>query len=299
MIAKEMTMFDYVKYFDECNVPSAGIDTVSIYIHPYLINKHPYFHEQGNVNEAINLRRKIERDHLTKKIYRTDYLMDIQAEAINPNINIFHQVLELIVKLFQADILSFSTKPYMELIYYFLVYNFDRFFAIDYVDFYFNIKEEDAILLGNIDSRFPNTQYSSDNCIKTYNRILRLKHKNTIPHKKIEKITYPRRIEFHLNRITCRYLNCMNLNGTYDMVFQYYLNFFARKWRKYKHQLINIPSIEESDYHYLKQIDNLAFAMTIPHNMALVKSPLKPIPNKKAKKDRIDSDWLPRFISGK
>jgi hypothetical protein len=299
MTARGIRMFNYPTYYNEWNGPQAGIDTISIYIYPYLINKHSYFHEQGNANEAINLRRKTERDYLTKKIYRTDYLMDIQAEAINPNLNIFHQILELIVKLFQADILSFSTKPHEELIYYFLVYNFDRLFAIDYVDFYFDIKEEEAILLGNIDNRYPNTQYSSDNCIKTYNRISRLKCKNTISHKKIENIVYPRRIEFHLTRKTCRYLNCMNLNGTYDMVFQYYLHFFVRKWRKYRHQLISIPNIKESDYHYLKQIDILAFAMTIPHNMALAKSPLKPVPYKKAKKNEIGNNWLPRFVTGK
>ena len=112
-------------------------------------------------------------------------------------------------------------------------------------------------------------------------------------------MTYTRRIEFHLTRATCRYLSCENINGTFDEVFWKYLHFFARRWLKYRRQIINIPSLNESDYHYLKEINTLAFSHTIPHNKALTKTPPKPIPFKHAKKHEVDYDWFPRFISGK
>lgn len=299
-MGKERVMFDYPTYYDEWNGPEAGIDTISIWIHPYLINKHSDFHKQGNGNKAINLRKKIERNPITKKIYRTDYIMEVQAEAINQDFNILHQIFCLIIKLFQSGILTLRNMPDENMLYNFLSCNFNTLFSLDYMDFFFDIKEDNAKLLGQINPRYPNTQYSSDNSMKTYNRIPKLKQKNTIQHTKIDGMAYPRRIEFHLTRSTCRYLSITNLDGNFDIVFQKYLHFFSRKWLKYKRQLIDIPNDKISDYYYLSQIDNLAFSShTIPHNKALDKSPLKPIPYKKAKKNEADSNWLPGFVTGK
>jgi hypothetical protein len=292
-------MNNYTWYFDEWSVPPAGIDTISIWIHPYLVNKPLTFHKKGNANKAVNLRIKQEKDHLTKRPVRTNHIMDIQAEAINPNDNILNQVYAYIVTLFQEKILTIRNFVDEYLMTNFINTNFNQLFAVNFIDFYFDINEDDAVLLGKKDSRFPNTQYSSDNSVKTYDRAVRLKQKNTIPHQYIDEIENKRRIEFHLNRETCRYLNCCNLDGTFDMVFLRYLPFLARKWLKYRRDIISIPNLDESSYYYLKQINTLANKRTIPHNKPLMKTPLKPIPFKKAKKNETDHDWFARFSSGK
>ena len=296
-------MFDYPRYFNEWDVPPAGIDTISIWIHPYLINynkdAHKAFHKEGNVHEAINLRLNQEIDYKTKRVIRTNYHIDIQAEAINPNNDILYQILGYIISLFHSEILIIRDIPDEALFMPFLMHNFNSLFALNYIDFYFDIKEEDIKLLGVINPNYPNTQYSMDGSLKTYNRIKRLKQKKTIKNELIEKIINPRRIEFHLNRETCRYLNCNNLNGDFNRVFLNYIYFLARKWLKYKRQIIDIPNITKSDYHYLKQIDSVAHQLTIPYTKSLEKTPRKPVPFKKAKKKEVDYDWFPKFLSGK
>jgi len=296
-------MFDYPRYFNEWDVPPAGIDTISIWIHPYLINydkdAHKAFHKEGNVREAINLRLNQETDYITKRVIRTNYHMDIQAEAINPNDNIFNQILGYLIELFHSEILTARDIPDETLFMPFLMHNFNALFSLNYIDFYFDIREEDAILPGWVNPKYPNTQYSTDYSLKTYNRIVQLKQKNAIKHELIEQITHPRRIEFHLTRETCRYLHCNNLNGDFNAVFLKHIPFFARKWLRYKRQIIDIPNIKKSDYHYLKQIDSVANQSTIPHTKSLEKTPRKPVPFKKAKKNEVDYDWFPRFLSGK
>jgi hypothetical protein len=102
--------------------------------------------------------------------------------------------------------------------------------------------------------------------------IRKLRYKNTIKHGIIDRIVNARRIEFHLTRRTCRYLNCNNLYGTFDFVFHNHLNYLVRHWQKYTQQIIDIPDISETGNFYLKKIDNLTFSRTIPHNKALEKS---------------------------
>jgi hypothetical protein len=292
-------MTNNILFFSEWNVPSSGIDTISIWIHPYLIKDFSMFHEKGNINKSVNLRKKHEIAYKIQKPIRTNYFIDIQAEAINPNINILDQIFMYIFDLFNTNILFIRNISDEAKLIDFLKMSFNALFSINFIDFYFDIKNENVILLGDINPNYPNTQYSTNGCIKTYDRKIRLKHKNTISYEIIDEIINARRIEFHLTRTTCRYLNCINLHGTFDFVFHNHLNYLARQWLKYKRQIIKIKDINEIDNFYLKKIDNLALSRTIPHNKALEKSPPMPIPYKKAKQNEVDLDWFPKFISDK
>lgn len=292
-------MISHPLYFNEWDVPPAGIDTISLWIHPYLINKHSAFHGRGNANEAVNLRKKSITNRFIKKTIWTEYIIDIQAEAINPNANIFYQVLEYIIMLFKSGILAIQQAPCESLLRSFLIQNFNRLFALDFIDFYFDVKEEDAVLSAVKGQRYPNARCCKGFRIKTYDRIGRLKQKHTIKHQLIDQMKFPRRIEFHLTRRTCGYLNCINLDGDFNAVFFRFLNFLARKWLKYKRHIIDIPNLNASEYHYLKQINSVAFSLTIPHTKSLAKTPRKPIPNKKAKDNETDCNWLPQFIAKK
>jgi hypothetical protein len=290
-------MITYPRYFYEWDLPIAGIDTISIWIHPHLIKDHSAFKIRGNANESINLRIKKEKDHIAKKTIRTNYIMDIQAEAINPAWNILYQIYEYIAQLFHSGILYIRNTHKNFNYHLFIAYNFNQLFSIDFIDFYFDIKEEDAILCGQVNKNYPNTQYTSDSSIKTYNRANRLKQKNTISHCLIDKMVFSRRIEFHLTWQTCRYLSNNNICGTFDQIFLKYLHFLARKWLRYKKEIIDIPKIISSDYYYLKQIEFVAFANKIPHNKALEKSPLKPIPYNRKGKDNLGNEWFVEFIT--
>jgi len=280
-------MSTYPIYFNECNVPQAGIDTISILINPDIVKKHSLFHEFGNNNSPINLRIKKYIDPITKRTIQTNYFIDIQAEMINYNFNIRSQIVHYILYLFKSEILSINNHD-ESFVIDFVNNNFNLLFALDFIDFYFDIKEEDAVILGEISQQHPNTQYCKDGRIKTYNRQLRLKQKNNLPHDLINQIPLPRRIEFHLKRRTCPYLDINNLNGDFNVVFRRYLFFLARKWRKYKRYIIDIPNLKESNYYYLKLIENVAFSSTIPHTKSL----LKPEPFKKVKKDKANQCWL-------
>jgi len=279
-------MSDYPRYFNEWNVPPAGIDTISILIRPDLVKKHSFFHENGNNNASINLRIKRYIDQITKKNLQTNYFMDIQAEAINFNWNIRGQIIHYILCLFKSAILGLNNDSDEQFIKDFVNNNFNSFFNLDFIDFYFDIREEDAVILGEINQQYPNTQYCKDGRIKTYNRQKRLKQKNNLPHELINQILLPRRIEFHLKKRTCPYLHIDNLDGNFNTVFNKHLFFLARKWRKYKRYIINIPNLMRSPYYYLKAIEKVAFSNTIPHTKSLIKHE----PFKRTKKYKAEQD---------
>jgi len=281
-------MSDNQWYYDEWNVPSAGIDTISISINPEIIKNYSYFHELGNNNSPINLRIKRYIDQTTKKTLQTNYFMDIQAEAIHYSYNIRGQIINYILHLFKSNILGLINNFDELYIKDFVNNNFNSLFTLDFLDFYFDIREEDAVILGEINQKYPNTQYCKDGRIKTYNRQERLKQKNNLPHELINQIPLPRRIEFHLKKRTCPYLNIKNLDGNFNTVFQRHLFFLARKWRKYKRYIIDIPNLMQSPYYYLKAIEKVAFSNTIPHTKSLFKSE----PFKREKKNKSGQDWL-------
>jgi hypothetical protein len=290
-IAKEKIMFNYPQYFKEWDVPQAGISAISMYIHPNLINKHSLFHEKGNVNEAINFRKVKIKKRFSEDTVWTNYVIDIQTEALNPNANILGQVFGYITLAFQSKILSFRNYPDESLVMDFLKQSFQTLFVIDFIDFYFDIREDDAILLGKKNQSFPDAQYYDGFHIKTYDRINQLKNRRNIDSQLVNQMQFPRRIEFHLSRRICEHLHYANLDGDFNTVFYNYLRSLSQKWYEYKGSLIDIPNIQESDYHYLKQIDSVAFSPIMSHDNALEKTPRKPMPNKKARAGENKADY--------
>jgi hypothetical protein len=290
-------MISYNRYFDEWDMPPSGIDTISIWINPLLINRFEDFYERGNIHEAINLRRFTETTRQGQSI-RTNYLIDIQAEVINPDSDILEQVLGYLSSLVYYGTLKPMHNADMVTTTNFFRTSFSSLFSIDCLDFYFDLKAGDVNPLGVPDPKHPNTYYSKDypSSLKTYSRVERLKHKNHISYSLIEKMEYHERIEFHLARGNCDYLDCRNLQGTYELVFLRYLPQLARKWYDHRRTVVKVPNLRGLPYaHHLRQIDEVAYQGRIPHYRDLLKTPRKPTPFKHAKKNEVDMNWLPAF----
>jgi len=167
-------------YFKECFTPQSGIDTITVWIHPTIIDRFDQFHEYGNNNQPINLRFSKEANSKTNIVYRTNYSVDIQAEAINPNNDILDQVLSILVELTHEGILLHpQLGQHINDLKNFFYRNFDRLFALDALDFYFDLRKEDMRLLGEENPYFPTTRYSLvyPSVLKAYSRTAKLRQK--------------------------------------------------------------------------------------------------------------------------
>jgi hypothetical protein len=265
--------------------PPSGIDTITIWIRPDIITRSDMFHEYGNINQTVNLRFKKQVDPRTKAIYGTDFFIDIQAEAVDPNYDIKEQVVSILSSMAYDGIIHYPQMDnYINSLRDFFYYNFDRFFALQNLDFYFDLRDEDMHLLGESNPAYPNTRYSLHYppVLKAYNRREKLKQKKHIPYEEIENMDYPARIEFSLCRDNCDYLNMHNLNGSYENVFLQYLPFLARKWRDNRYEVVKVEERNITYDHHLRQVITVA-GQRIPH-YTLYSTPLKPIPNKQVKK---------------
>jgi hypothetical protein len=290
---------NYPCYFKEGFTPPAGIDTITIWLHPAIIANPQLFHKQCNNNNGINLRFKQEINHRTNELIRTNFIVDIQAEAIDPNNDISFQVISILESLTFNDVLHrpqgidiFDLKSFFQ-------NNFDRLFALDGLDFYFDLRNDDIRLLGKPNPKCPNIRYSSvyPSVLKAYHRSERLKHKRNISYEEIDNMEYPERIEFSLCRGNCEYLNIRNLAGTYDNIFLRYLPFLARKWFNNRHEVVEVNKRNLVNYaHHLNQIIAVA-GQRIPQYDDLYKTPPKPIPYKSARRNEVDYNFIARFYS--
>jgi hypothetical protein len=273
-------MIPYARFSNELDGPSEGIDTVSIWVNPSIINRFDDFHENGNIREAINCRFKIERDHRTGRFIKKNYFIDIQAEALDPHADILEQILLHLIKFVYEGTLKYFNNTDMPVIAHFLMENFTSFFTINSLDFYFDLKEGECVLMGNANP-YDATRYSSDypSSLKVYSKVLRQKHKNHIPHNQIEQMAYQDRIEFHLANGNCGYLDYRNLQGTFEVVFFRYLPQLARKWYARRCEVVQVPNLYKLPYaHHLRQIHDMAFTGHIPQYRELMKTPLRPKP---------------------
>jgi hypothetical protein len=286
-------------YFQEGFTPQSGIDTITIWVHPVIINCPDQFHEQGNNNQPINLRFKREKALKTNSPIRTNYLVDIQAEAIDPNNDIRDQVLSILINLTHVGTLYCpQSGRHISDLKSFFYSNFDRLFALDRLDFYFDLMNDDMRLVGEANPDYPNTRYSSGNpsVLKAYFRTERLRQKQHISYEDIENMDYKARIEFSLRRANCDFLNICNLEGSYEYVFLRYLPFLARKWHDYRYQIVEVEERNLSYAHHLRKIITTA-GHRIPHynNNNLLQTPLKPIPYKTAKMNEVDNNFIAQF----
>ena len=291
---------NYPFYFNEGFTPQSGIDTIAIWIHPWIINNHSVFYENGNNNDFINLRFKRENDQITGNTIRTNFFVDIQAEEINPYDDVLDQILNILCFLVENRILHNPKKIDLCNIKGFFYTNFDRLFALDALDFYHDLRNEDVRLLGKLNKNYPNTRYSSrvrgnPSILKVYSRQERLKQKRNISYEKIENIEYTTRIEFSLRRGTCEYLNAMNLTGSYENIFFKYLPFLARKWREYRYEIVEVLERNILYAHNLRQI--IAVSRQRIPQYELHNTPKKPIPFKSAKKNELDYNFMAVYYS--
>ena len=288
---------NHTVYYKEGATPVSGIDTISIWLHPDIINRPEHFHERGNNNSPVNLRYKKEFAYGFQFPIRTNYLIDIQAEAINPNSDILEQVLSIIIEYTKDNTIHHHHNVDLYTINNFFHENMDRLFALDALDFYFDLHSEDVRLRGKPNPAYPNTRYSSGNpsILKVYSRLMKLQQKRHVAYMDIDNMEYPTRIEFSLRRENCNYLNLRNLSGTYEYIFLGYLPFLARKWLNYRSEIVEVSSCDIDYAHHLRQIMAVA-GRRIPR-YDLLKTPKKPIPNNRIGRKEVDSNFIPGFYS--
>ena len=263
--------------FHEWNMPNAGIDTIAIWIHPSLVNRHADFHKYGNNNKSINCRFK--REMFKGKIMRTNCIIDIQAEAINPDFDILSQIIHILAQFVYCGTLKLPDNANTQDVPGFFFENFPYLFSVNKLDFYFDFRHGDCEVKDNGDMEFSSTAYSKDypSSLKSYNRIDRLIKKNNLPHDTIRQMEFPMRVEFHLERGNCGYLAYQNLQGTFDAVFLAFLPLLARKWFDHNRQVVNIPNIRNLPYaHHYRQIVCMALAGRIPQYKSLQRTPPRP-----------------------
>jgi len=290
---------NFPRYFKEGFTPQSGIDTITVWLNPAIINRFNQFHERGNNNQPINLRLKNECDKSTNTIFRTNYLVDIQAEAINPNNDIFEQIILILVNLTYEGILHYpQLGQHINNLFDFFYWNFNRLFALDTLDFYFDLMSGDMHLIGPPNPAYPYTRYSSKNrsVLKAYSRAAKLEQKMCIPYEDIENMDYPNRIEISLHRDNCDYLNAYNLTGPYENVFLWHLPFLARKWHDHRHKVVKVEERNISYAHHLCQVIAVA-RQRIPQYNDLLPTPPKPIPYKSAKKNEVDCNFIAQYYS--
>jgi hypothetical protein len=130
-------MIPYTRFYNEQDGPPEGIDTVSIWVNPDIINRIDDFHREGNIHESINCRWSEERIPKTGQFIRNNYFIDIQAEALNPNADILGQIIYLLTGFVYAGIIGPFRNEDMPTIAGFFMDNFSRLFAINFLDFNF------------------------------------------------------------------------------------------------------------------------------------------------------------------
>ena len=119
-----------------------------------------------------------------------------------------------------------------------------------------------------------------------------------MPYKYIEQMEYKTRIEFHLANGNCDFLDYQNLQGTFEMIFLHYLPQLARKWFDYRREVVSVPYLHKLPYAcHLRQINDMALAGHIPQYKELIKTPLRPIPEKRYGRNETDLNWLSQFIT--
>jgi len=290
-------MINYTRFFNELDCPPAGIDTISIWVHDNLINRFDDFNPQGNIHESINCRYRDEINKKTGQFFRRNYFIDIQSEALNPNNDILEQIINILSKfIFIGTLRAFKNIDIYDTSKL-LMNNISSLFAINSVDFYFDLKEEDCILLGE-PNPYPNTRYSLDypSCLKVYSKTNRHIAKNHKSYQNIEQMKYKTRIEFHLVNSNCNFLHFQNLRGTFEIVFYHYLPQLARKWFDHRREVVKIQKLYELPYaHHLRQINEMALAGHIPQYRDLLKTPIRPKPEKHYGKNEVDLNWLSNF----
>jgi hypothetical protein len=294
-------MIPYTRYFNEGFTPPSGIDTISIWIHPLIINRLDAFHQRGNNNEPVTLRVKQEKDNRTGNFIRTNCLLDIQAEALDPEQDILRQVLRYLLSMERCGILKQHQNCDDNGILNYFNVDFSELFAIDALDFYFDFFDGDIVLIGT-NPQYPNTRYSSrsiahPSILKAYGRPERLRQKRHIPYETIRNMNYPKRIEFSLRRGNCNYLHSHNLSGNYHDVFYRYLPFLARKWHDYRHETVDIPDRRNLDYNPCFQQILCMARSRIPQYRNLLETPRKAIPFKHAKRNETDRNWSAWFYA--
>ena len=284
---------NYPYFYREGFTPQSGIDTITIWLHPKIINRPGLFHKEGNNNQAINLRYKHEINKNT--IIRTNFLVDIQAEAINPNDDILYQILLILIHLTEQDILRYPNGQVIYDLMSFYHVNFNSLFALDKLDFYFDLRHEDMRLLGKANPACPNTRYSSfrSSVLKAYLRDEKLRQKRHIAYDEIDDICYPSRIEFSLCRDNCKYMNAYNLIGPYDYVFLQHLPFLARKWHDHRYKVVELAERNIDYAHHLRQIITVAGRQI--SRPELHETPPKPIPYKNARRNEADYNFIAEF----
>jgi hypothetical protein len=230
---------------------AAGIDKISVWIHPYLISDQKAFHPYWSTRTSVNLRLN----------FREGYTVDFQAEFFNPMENYFLQIIDYLVSLSGKGILKTPPDKDLQSVRFCFITMFSSLFNIKYLEIHFDFKKDDLYLPLVNNSRFKTTRYSNNynkrrkSVLIAYDRTERLKHVNQTKHKAIDSMPFTWRIEFKLNRYNCNYLAHENLTGNFDAIFDNYVIFMANRWATYGKDVAVFTTLWNLDYaDYFKRI---------------------------------------------
>jgi len=126
-----------------------------------MINQFTDFYEYGNIHESINCRWSDEKIKKTGQFIRRNYFIDFQAEALNPYEDILGQIINYLTEFVHIGTLKSLKNMDKTATARFFMDNFFRLFAVNSLDFYFDLKDEDCILLGEA-NKFHDSRYSLD-----------------------------------------------------------------------------------------------------------------------------------------
>jgi hypothetical protein len=231
---------------DYVNSAAEGIDTISFqvneaYIDKQLWGKNHYFEPFITLSQYGGMKRF--------------FTVNVQSEALNKFGNYRSQIILLIVRLHYRGIIQLpiiAGQYYQYNRYEYVDKNLGYIAKLTALDFFFDFMRKD-IQKYEFPDNYPTTNYSMDHKRSKplwiiYDRSVNLKRQRHIPYAVIDAMPYPMRVELRLNRQSCKYLNFVNINGSYYDISYCFYNYIARSWRAYRH-LIGMPS--KTNYHYV------------------------------------------------
>lgn len=197
------------------------------------------------------------------------YYIDIQAERLDHTKNIKSQVRLVLYELYYHGYFTLP-KEYQNVNFItFLWHHIETVSEIAQIHFAFNF-QEGAIKQNKTYNYYKGTSYSKrvrakgDLCC--YHRKSHLKSQNQTPHKRINLMPYPWRIEFRLTKRNCEYVSWGTINGNYEYIVNNFIGILSKKAKKHLAEVVH--AVRFDTYHpNFNKILLLTHFPCIPHSL--------------------------------
>jgi hypothetical protein len=251
-------------------VSNEGIDKVAVYLNPCFIDKESYtkFFDPRNYVTAFH--------------YKQIYILYIEAEALDPYRSYTDQIVDYVLLFLDRNLLATYFCNNLLLASQWIKQYNQFLFSICEMEFYFDFKPEEVeifednsfikIKSNKNDDNEVITYYSNDyknvksgnkmkkrkSTLIIYDRKACLKKRKRIKHEIIDNMTHSKRLEIRYTSNNFSYLNFNNLNGTYDDIFNRYLQYLSIAFCKYVQSNVCFL-INYEDYPHFYQLCDMSF----------------------------------------